>query len=131
MSQKEIEVILTRQLASYLALPIFIVDPMGTLIFYNDMAGQILGLQFEETDAMPADVWATVFTPTDAQGAPLAPQTLPLHMALTERQPIHGDFWIRGRNQACRHIAVTALPLIGQAGRNLGAMAICWEVKTS
>ena len=29
MSQQEIEVILSRQLAEYLALPIFIVDPSG------------------------------------------------------------------------------------------------------
>ena len=36
MSQKEIEVILARQLASYLALPVFIVDLEGTLLFYND-----------------------------------------------------------------------------------------------
>jgi PAS domain-containing protein len=112
-------------------MPIFIVDPLGTLLFYNEPAEQILGLRFEETGTMPADEWATVFMPTDAQGAPLAPQTLPLRRALTERQPIHGDFWIRGLDQARRHIAVTALPLIGQAGRDLGAVAIFWEVKTS
>ena len=35
MSQKEIEIILMRQLASYLAIPIFIVDPALTLLFYN------------------------------------------------------------------------------------------------
>jgi hypothetical protein len=35
MAQKEIEVILTRQLASYLAMPIIIIDPLGTLLFYN------------------------------------------------------------------------------------------------
>jgi hypothetical protein len=30
VAQKEIEIILTRQLASYLAMPIFIVDPAAT-----------------------------------------------------------------------------------------------------
>src|SRR5206468_1146467 len=34
VSQQEIEVILTRQLATYLAVPVFIVDPEGTLLFY-------------------------------------------------------------------------------------------------
>ena len=34
MAQKEIEVILTRQLASYLAMPIIIMDSVGTLLFY-------------------------------------------------------------------------------------------------
>ena len=35
MAHEEIEVILARQLASYLAMPIFIVDPQGTLLYYN------------------------------------------------------------------------------------------------
>lgn len=35
MPQKAIELILTRQLASYLAMPIFLVDAAGTLVFYN------------------------------------------------------------------------------------------------
>ena len=38
MPQQEIEMILVRQLASYLAMPIFIVDPQGTLVFYNEPA---------------------------------------------------------------------------------------------
>jgi hypothetical protein len=127
MSQKEIEVILTRHLASYLAMPIFILDPKDALIFYNES----LGLRFEETGAMPADEWTSAFTPTDAQGTPLTPQTLPLRLALAERQPSHGTFWVHGVDQVRRHIAVTALPLIGQAGRNVGAVAILWEVKGS
>ena len=62
MRQREIEVILTRQLASYLALPIFIVDEDGTLIFYNEPAEAILGQRFEETGEMPADEWAQAYT---------------------------------------------------------------------
>lgn len=128
MSQKEIEEILTRQLASYLAMPIFIVDPQGTLIFYNEPAEMILGLRFDETGEMPLAEWATVFTPIDQAGAPLSPQDLPLTIALNGRRPAHGDFYIRGLDLVLRHIEVTAFPLIGQADRNLGAVALFWEV---
>ena len=128
MSQKEIEVILTRQLASYLAMPIFIVDPQGTLIFYNEPAEMILGLRFDETGEMPLSEWASAFTPIDQSGAPLPPQDLPLAIALIERRPTHGDFYIRGLDLVLRHIEVTAFPLIGQADRNLGAVALFWEV---
>ena len=31
-----VEVILARQLAGYLALPVVIIDPGGTVIFYNE-----------------------------------------------------------------------------------------------
>lgn len=129
MTQQEIEVILTRHLAGYLAMPIFIVDPAGTLVFYNEPAELILGKRFDETGAMPAGEWATVFTPTDAAGTPLPPRDLPLMIALAERRPVHRQFWIRGLDGVPRRIEVTAFPLLGVAQRDLGAVAIFWEVR--
>jgi PAS domain S-box-containing protein len=129
MPQQEIETILTRQLASYLSMPIFIVDSSGTLLFYNESAEAILGQRFEETGEMPASEWSTAFTPTDKEGASVSPNRLPLMIALTEHRPAHDDLWIRGRDGVPRHIEVTAFPLIGQSDRSLGAVAIFWEVK--
>ena len=129
MAQKEIEVILTRQLASYLATPTLIVDPLGTLLFYNEPAEEILGLRFEEADEMPLDQWTAMIAPSDAQGVPLAADVRPLMIAVNERRPVHDEMWIQGLDQVRRHIEVTAFPLIGQAGRYLGAVAIFWEVK--
>jgi hypothetical protein len=129
MSQKEIEVILTRQLATYLAMPIFIVDPDGTLLFYNEPAEPILGQRYGETGEMPAEIWTTLFHPTDEADRPLLPETLPLMRALTGRKPAHGDFWIRGLDQVRRHVDVLAFPLSGQAGRFLGGVALFWEVR--
>jgi PAS domain-containing protein len=129
MPQREIEVILTRQLASYLSLPIFIVDPEGTLIFYNEPAEAILGHRFEETGEMPADEWATIYTAPNGSNDPVAPEQLPLMIALRERQPAHGQLAIHGLDNVRRLIEVTAFPLVGQAGRHLGAVALFWEVK--
>jgi len=129
MPQQEIETILTRQLASYLSMPIFIVDPSGNLLFYNESAEEILGQRFEETGEMPATEWSTAFTATDREGTTFPPNKMPLMIALTEHRPAHDKFWIRGRDDVLRHIEVTAFPLVGQAERNLGAIAIFWEVK--
>lgn len=128
ISQKDIEVILTRQLASYLAMPIFIVDPEGVLLFYNEPAERILGLRFEETGEMPASEWGTLFKPMNKAGTPLALDALPVMIALAECRPVHGDIYIRGLDQVLRHIEITGFPLIGQAGRVLGAVAMFWEV---
>ena len=49
MSAYEIEIILSRQLADCLTVPVFIVDPEGTLIFYNEAAEVILGKKFQDT----------------------------------------------------------------------------------
>jgi PAS domain-containing protein len=127
MAQKEIEVILTRQLASYLALPILLVDPQGTLIYYNEPAESILGQRFEETGEMPMGEWSVMFHPTDEDGAPLPPHRLPLVAALSERRPAHGSFWIRGLDDVPRHLQVIAFPLLAQAERFLGAAALFWE----
>lgn len=128
MSQQEIEVILARHLAEYLAMPIFIVEPDGALLFYNEPAEKILGLRYDETGPMPASEWASVFDPMDEQGNPLAPDDLPLMIALMQHHPAHRNFWIRGLDGGMRQIAVTAFPLKVQADRFLGALAIFWEV---
>ena len=128
MPQREIEVIVTRQLASYLSLPIFIVDTAGTLIFYNEPAEAILGHRFEETGEMPADEWATVYLTPESGSDKVAPEHVPLMIALRERHPAHGRLAIRGLDSVRREIEITAFPLIGQAGRHLGAVAIFWEV---
>jgi PAS domain-containing protein len=129
MSQKEIEVILTRHLATYLAMPIFVVDPEGALVFYNEPAEALLGCRFEQKGTMTLEEWSRVFVPTDAQGAPLPNDERPLLIAIAERQPCHRDFWLRGLDGVLRHIEVTAFPLIGQAERYLGAVAIFWETQ--
>jgi PAS domain-containing protein len=127
MPQQEVEVILTRQLASYLVMPVFIVGPSGELLYYNEPAEAILGHRFDETGEMAIQEWSTVFEPTDSSGTALPPDKLPLVIALRTRRPAHRDFWLRGLDGKRRHVAATAFPLVGQAGRFLGAVAIFWE----
>ncbi len=86
-------------------------------------------MRFEETGEVPADEWMTTTLVTDEGGTPLAPEMRPLMIAVTERRPTHGDMWFQGLDHVRRHIKITAFPLIGQAERHLGAMAIFWEVK--
>jgi PAS domain-containing protein len=128
MSQHEIEVILARQLAEYLAMPIFIVDPAGDLVYYNEPAEAILGTRYVETGTMPASEWSTVFKPVDHEGKPILPEELPLVIAMTQQHPAHKSFWIEGLDKAHRQIELTAFPLMAQANRFLGAIAIFWEV---
>jgi len=128
MSQQEIEVILARHLAEYLAMPIFIVNPDGDLIFYNEPAEAILGTRYSETGIMPASEWSTIFHPVDQAGNTIPPEELPLVIALTHHHPAHKIFWIRGMDGAMREIEVSAVPLIAQANRFLGGIAIFWEI---
>src|SRR6267142_4899032 len=96
MPQQAIEVILMRQLASYLAMPIFLVDPAGNLLFYNEPAEALLGRRYDETGEMPIEEWSAIFVPVDESGAPFPPEDLPLAVALQKRRAAHRALWIRG-----------------------------------
>jgi PAS domain-containing protein len=128
MAQQEVEVILARHLAEHLALPTFIVDPQGNLIFFNEPAEAVLGLRFGDTGLMPASEWSTLFEPVDQAGNPIAPEELPLMIAMTQSHAAHKGFWIKGLDKKLRQIELTAFPLIGQSGRISGAVSIFWEV---
>jgi PAS domain S-box-containing protein len=124
--QQALELILLKQVAEYLATPMFIVDPGGNLLFYNEPAEEILGHRYEETGQMPLEEWGTIFSPTDSLGRPMPAEDLPLARALAERTPSHGSFYIRGLDGVSRHLSVTAVPLDGPGGTNLGAVAAFW-----
>ena len=125
----DIELILMRQLASCLAMPVFLVDPNGNLVYYNEPAEKILGRRFEQSGPMQVQELAALFRTFDESGNPMASADLPLAIALREHKPAHKRFWIRGLDGRKRQIEVTAIPIIGQQNQLAGAAAIFWEIK--
>jgi PAS domain-containing protein len=125
--QHAVELIVLKQPASYLATPIFVVDPVGTLLYYNEPAELILGRRYDETGEMTLEEWGSIFVPVDDDGVPMPPEAVPLAIAVRERRPAHATFSITGLDGAARRISATAFPLVGQSGRHLGSIAIFWE----
>jgi PAS domain-containing protein len=121
-----VELILVRHLASRLAIPVFVVDQVGDLIYFNEPAERVLGRRFDEIRAMPFDEWTTAFVPA-AAGRQLAIDELPLVSALRRGAPAHQAMEIVAGDGAMRSIEVTAFPIVGPAGRTLGAVAMFWE----
>ena len=129
MAAYEIEIILNRQLADCLSIPVFITDVTGNLIFYNEAAEEVLGKRFEETGEMPVEEWSTVFKPLDKKGNPMAPEELPLVRTLKEELPHHKSFIIESLKGQLQNISVTSYPIISRTGKFLGAVAIFWKRK--
>ena len=123
-----LEIILIRQLAGYLSVPVFLVDPNGNLLFYNEPAETLLGRRFEETGAMPATEWSTVFTPLDDESKPIPPEALPLMITLKSQRPVYKRMHIRGLDGLARHIEVASIPIAGLRGDFLGAAALFLEL---
>ena len=127
MSAHTIEIILSRQLADCLNVPVFIVNPEGTLLFYNEAAERLLGKKFEDTGAMPVDEWSSTFSPHDKDGKVIPPAELPLVQTLQNHVPGHKTFWIKSLKGESTKISVTAIPIIGRSKQFSGAMAIFWD----
>lgn len=131
MPQQPLELILLRQLASYLAVPIWVADAEGNLIYYNEPAEGVLGRRFDEAGEISLTEVATLFEICDDDGVPMAPHDLPLGVALLEGRPTHGRVKMRGFGKPWMRLDVTAFPVEGQGGRVLGAAVLFWEIALS
>jgi len=127
MAQRPIEMILMRQLAGCISVPICVLDERGAVVYCNEPAEQLLGRPLEEIErlALP-DRWALLH-PTDETGAPLDPAALPESVAIRERRPLHRVIAITAPQGRTRRVAVTAFPVMRQNGHPLGAVSILWD----
>jgi PAS domain-containing protein len=128
MPQQPVELILMRQLATYLSMPVFLVGADEQLLYYNEAAEVLLGRPYSEVGQMAVRDIVSIFHVVDEDGAPLAWERLPIAIAVRERRPAHRRVHYHALDGVRHHIEVTAFPLEGQAGRHLGAVAIFWEV---
>lgn len=125
--RKNFVLIVARELASIVAMPIFVVDPEGRLVFFNEPAEEILGLQFTEAGEMAVGEWGTMWKPEDPDGIPVPPEELPLAVAFSRGKPAHRPLCITPPSGIRRKIEITAFPLYSKPGTIAGAVAIFWE----
>ena len=124
MQQKPLELILARNFLTSLSTPAFLVDESGALIFYNEAAGALLGISFEESGAWRQRTGARRSVPSTRAGA-AADRGTPITKALRRGKPAHGtlhdplDEGRRLRNRGDR------LPIVAEGGQE-GAMIFFW-----
>jgi len=126
-TQRNLVMILARDLTSRLAMPTFVVDADGTLAYFNEAAEPVLGRTYAEAGELRAGEWATEWKPTDLDGVPLSLEELPLGIAFREGRPAHRAIRITGGDGVDREIEVTAFPLRPRSDQIVGAVALFWE----
>lgn len=129
MPAYEIEIILNRQLADCLSIPVFITDTKGNLIFYNEPAEILLGKKYSETGEMKVEDWSTIYSQMDKDGNQIPPEELPLVRTIRDCTPNHKTFWIKSLQGNIEKISLTAYPIISRENKFLGAVAIFWKAK--
>jgi PAS domain-containing protein len=125
--QKNLALILARQLAGSLAMPMFVVGPDGRLVFYNEPAEQLIGRTFAEVGEISAREWTSLLAPETIDGEPFAFEERPTGIAFLERRPAHDHFRITGFDGRKREISATTLPLFAHEDEFLGVLAVFWE----
>jgi PAS domain-containing protein len=126
-SHKNLVLILTRELASNIAVPLFLVDHAGTLVFCNEPAEEVLGMRFADAGELVVGQWGTEWKPEDLEGNAIDPKELPLVIAMREKRPSHKPMRIHLPQGTTREIAVTAFPLFAHRGDYVGSVAIFWD----
>jgi PAS domain-containing protein len=116
-------VILARNLVASVTVPAFVTDEEGTIVFYNDAAGELLGRRFEETGSLSREEWASI-GPVDEAGKPLH-TSAPLTHALKANAPAHGRFRICSDARGVIMVETSAFPLSAADGFH-GALVVFW-----
>jgi PAS domain S-box-containing protein len=130
MAQKPLELILARNFLTSLSTPAFLVDENGDLIFYNEAAGALLGISFEESGRMDARDWGHTLAPFDETGERTPIEDRAMTKALRRGKPAHGEFRIRSAKGDEYEIEASALPIVAEGGQE-GAMIFFWSQKES
>jgi len=127
MAPKPIELILLRQLASRLPLPVALVDAQGVLVYFNPAGERLLAIDHAALGEYPISRFDELLDPRQPDGSPMRAQDMPIAVALHERRPQQARMIIHGTDGTPHHIVTSAVPLDGQGGVLLGSMSIFWE----
>jgi len=125
VEQKPLGLILARNFLTSLSIPAFLVDVRGALMFYNEAAGAMLGISFEESTRITAEEWSRAVGPFDDDGKPLQIEELATTKALRRGRPAHDSFVIRSMRGENYEIEASALPIVAENGQE-GAMILFW-----
>jgi PAS domain S-box-containing protein len=128
MAQQPIELILLRQWASYLDIPLWLMDADGDLLYYNEPAEDLLGLRFDEAGSINAAELSSMFVTTNLDGSPMSTEEIPIVRTLNSGHPAHGEVRFSAADGTWRHVGVTAFP-VDALGRRLGVVAMLWELR--
>lgn len=129
MPQRPIEIILARQLASYLAVPILIIDRDQNLVFFNETAEPILGQRFEETGEIGRFDTSDLLHPTDTEGRAIPLEDQVLWRVTQRNEPSHRRSVLTGFDRVKRLVEGLGFPLATREDGLLGGMAMFWEVR--
>jgi PAS domain-containing protein len=126
--QRNVALILARELAVNLSTPMWLWDEQGELVYSNEHVLEILGGRSGDMGVDRLDS-LTQFQPTNVDGSPLDLDELPSAVAIKQQRPSQQKIRITGLDGVKRTLSVTAFPLFARGGEFVGAVSVFWQVE--
>jgi PAS fold len=122
-----LELILARSLAANLAVPSFLAEPSGKIVYFNEAAELLLGRGYEDTPELSSQDLVDILRPVGEEGAPMTAEQMPIPRAIATALPAHTHASSYG-DEPKRYLA-TAIPFLDRDGLVLGALLFWYGVK--
>ena len=126
--QKNVVLILARELASNIATPMLVIDEVGTIVFFNEPAEKVLGASFASVGEVSAEEYDGEWATTDPDGNEISLLTGPLSRVVSDHTPAHRVIRVRGLDGVWHVIETTVYPLFAQ---RLAASSAPWACSGS
>jgi PAS domain-containing protein len=126
--QKNVVLILARELASNIATPMLVLDETGTIVFFNEPAEKVLGATFASVGEVPPEVYDARWATTDPDGNELSLLRGPMARVVSDHTPAHRVIRVRGLDGVWHLIETTVYPLFASASHFVGAVGVFWEL---
>ena len=127
--QRNLVLILARAFAAQIATAVFLLDPEGTIIYYNEAGERLTGRPFIEGAGLTIDQWMMDRRPRDEEGHELSIQDLPLGMTMLKQEPAHGILTFQTEDGVDRRIEAASFPLFAHTEDFVGTISIVWPIE--
>jgi PAS domain-containing protein len=121
--------ILARSLSENLAVPCFVINDGGAVVWFNESAERLIGRSAPETPELSASELVDLLAASTDDGSPVDPETLPFFRALADRIPAVQPLRVSGAD-GTEWVDSAALPLLGPDGELLGVLFACYPGKS-
>lgn len=123
---RPVALLMARELAANMSMPMFLVDEEARLVFFNEAAQSLFGAPYGEVGPLGRGQWSQRFQPLAADGSVMPRSEMPLVIAVEECRPAHAVQSVLQGDGSRIVIDLTAIPLFSHDGVFGGAMVVFW-----
>jgi PAS domain-containing protein len=108
---------------------VFLLDPEGTIIYYNEAAERLTGRPFIEGAGSTAEDWLSRTRPRDEEGVEVGVQDLPLGTTMLKQEPSHGIVIFSTADGVDRRVETASFPLFAHTEDFVGSFSVVWPIE--